>query len=70
VPTNTVQVFFNPDTFQLAHLGLDGVATAAPINRTQFSTPVNNDNIANFAGGRFDGFDWEEALELGGRNPE
>ena len=30
----------------------------------------NNDNIANFANGRLDGFDFTEAVELGGREPQ
>ena len=29
----------------------------------------NGDNIANFAAGRLDGFDWTEAVELGNSNP-
>jgi len=31
---------------------------------------LNGDNIANFANGRLDGFDWTEEVELGNRNPQ
>lgn len=72
--TRTGQVFLNPTSFQLTSFGLDGVAAAAPINRVDNVAPTsfvsNNDNIANFANGRIDSFDWSEAVELNNRNPQ
>ena len=75
-------VFLNPDTFQLSTLGLDGQVSGfrpTAINKPSAGsgTPeeiaewqsLNSDNIANFATGRLDGFDWTEAVELGNSNP-
>ena len=79
------QVFLNPNTFQLSTFGLDGRASgfaSTAINQPVISgTPeeveglmnwqaLNSDNIANFANGRLDGFDWTEEVELGGSNPQ
>ena len=79
------QVFLNPNTFQLSTFGLDGRASgfaSTAINQPVISgTPeeveglmnwqaLNGDNIANFANGRLDGFDWTEEVELGNREPQ
>lgn len=83
VNTDSDPVFPNPRTFQISTLGLDG--EVSPFFSSQINQPApenipsgnslsdwsapNNDNIANFANGRLDGFDWTEAVDLGGRNP-
>ena len=74
-------VFFNPDTFQISTLGLDGRVSgfaSTAVNQPSTGTveqrqdwqTFNGDNIANFANGRLDAFDWTEEVELGNRNPE
>ena len=69
----TGQVFLNPDTFQLVTAGLDGEIAFGNVNQVSFNevsaeqAATNNDNIANFANGRLDAFDWTEAVELGNR---
>ena len=84
VNTDRGPVWLNPNTFQISTFGLDGefspflsnqINRPAPQNipsgnsLSDWSAP-NGDNIANFANGRLDGFDWTEAVELGTRNPE
>lgn len=75
VNTDGGPVFPNPRTFQLSTFGLDGRAASSVINKPSGAAAAqwqefNSDNIANFAAGRLDGFDWTEAVELGNRNPE
>ena len=85
VNTDRGPVWINPNTFQLSTFGLDGrTSTLTAINKPSPSRfppddaaqviadwqEFNGDNIANFATGRLDGFDWTEAVEIGTRNPE
>ena len=70
--STTRQVFINPRTFQLTTFGLDGQAAASPVNKTSgvANFNLNNDNIANFAQGRLDTFDWSESVDLEGHEAE
>ena len=79
--TDGGQIFLNPKTFQLSTFGLDGRASVtfatSAINKPPTGTAeqradwlTNGDNIANFAAGRLDGFDWTESVELGSRTAE
>ena len=81
VNTDGGPVFLNPGKFQIVTLGFDGRASgfaSSQINppssgdadeREDWVT-FNSDNIANFADGRLDNFDWSESVELGGGNPQ
>lgn len=81
VNTDGGPVFLNPGKFQLSTFGLDGLASSfatSAINKPTTGTgpqrsewtATSNDNISNFANGRLDSFDWTEAVELGGKNPQ